>query len=315
MPEKVSIIGAAGTLGSCAAYAVATQGLCDELVLFDINENLLKCHTLDLETAVTSIQDVTVRAADSDEDLADSHIVIVAAGAPWRFIESRMELLKDSLPIITEIAQKIKTYCPQAVVVSATNPVDPLNYAMVLMSGLDRRRFIGYSLNDSYRFRMLAARKLKVDSTTVGGCTIGEHGPHQVMLFSTLRVEGKPVNMDEKDKQEIRDAVPKALQAYESLGTGRTTGWTSAVGLSDIVSAIVKDSGQVLPASVVLNGEYGASGLSASVPVKLGKEGVQEVLELNLLPEEEAEVQKSMSYLKEACQSVETLVKQNKKEG
>ena len=312
MPEKVSIIGAAGTLGSCAAYAVATQGLCDELVLFDINENLLKCHTLDLETAVTSIQDVTVRAADSDEDLADSHIVIVAAGAPWRFIESRMELLKDSLPIITEVAQKIKAYCPQAVVVSATNPVDPLNYAMLLMSGLDRRRFIGYSLNDSYRFRMLAARKLKVDSTTVGGCTIGEHGPHQVMLFSTLRVEGKAVNMDEKDKQEIRDAVPKALQAYESLGTGRTTGWTSAVGLSDIVSAIVKDSGQVLPASVVLNGEYGASGLSASVPVKLGKEGVQEVLELNLLPEEEAEVQKSMSYLKEACQSVENLVKQNK---
>lgn len=313
MPEKVSIIGAAGTLGSCAAYAVATQGLCDELVLFDINENLLKCHTLDLETAVTSIQDVTVRAADSDEDLADSHIVIVAAGAPWRFIESRMELLKDSLPIITEVAQKIKAYCPQAVVVSATNPVDPLNYAMLLMSGLDRRRFIGYSLNDSYRFRMLAARKLNVDSTTVGGCTIGEHGPHQVMLFSTLRVNGKPVDMDEKDKQEIRDAVPKALQAYESLGTGRTTGWTSAVGLSDIVSAIVKDSGQVLPASVVLNGEYGASGLSASVPVKLGKDGVQEVLELNLLPEEEAEVQKSMSYLKEACQSVETLVKQNKK--
>ena len=126
MPEKISIIGAAGTLGSCAAYAVATQGLCDELVLFDINENLLKSHTLDLKTAVTSIQDVTVKAADSDEDLADSHVVIVAAGAPWRFIESRMELLKDSLPIITEVAHKIKTHCPQAIVISATNPVDPL---------------------------------------------------------------------------------------------------------------------------------------------------------------------------------------------
>jgi malate dehydrogenase len=314
MPEKVSIIGAAGTLGSCAAYAVATQGLCDELVLFDINRNLLKCHALDLETAVTSIQNVTVRAAVSDEDLVDSHIVIVAAGAPWRFIESRMELLKDSLPIITEVAHKIKTHCPQAVVISATNPVDPLNYAMVLLSGLDRKRFIGYSLNDSYRFRMMAARKLKVESTSVEGFTMGEHGPHQVMLFSTLRVDGKPVNMDEEEKQEIRDAVPKALQAYESLGTGRTTGWTSAVGLSDIVSAVINDQGQVHPASVVLNGEYGVRDLSASVPVRLGKGGVQEFVELGLLPEEKRQVQDSLSYLKQACQSVEDLIKQSKRE-
>ena len=116
MPGKISIIGAAGTLGSCAANAIATQGLCDELVLFDINENLLKCHVLDLETAVTSIQNVSVRAG-LDEDLSDSDIVIVTAGAPWRFIESRMELLRDSLPIIKEISQKIKKYCPRAIVI------------------------------------------------------------------------------------------------------------------------------------------------------------------------------------------------------
>lgn len=312
MPEKVSIIGAAGTLGSCTAYAVATRGLCEELVLFDINENLLKCHTLDLESAVTSIQNVRVRATVSYEDLADSHVVIVAAGAPWRFIESRMELLKDSLPIIQEVTQQIKTHCPEAVVITATNPVDPLNYATVLISGLDRKRFIGYSFNDSFRFRMLAARILKVDSTSVEGLTVGEHGPHQVMLFSTLRVDGKPVNLHEDHKQRIRDEVPKALQAYESLGTGRTTGWTSAVGLSDMVSAIVNDKGHVYPASVVLNGEYGASDLSASVPVRLGKNGVQEIVELELASEEETPVQDSLSYLNQACQSVEDLIKHNK---
>jgi malate dehydrogenase len=309
MPGKVSIIGAAGTLGSCAAYAVATQGLCDELVLFDINENLLKCHVLDLETAVTSIQNVRVRAAESVEDLSGSHVVIVAAGAPWRFIESRMELLRDSLPIVKELAQKIKAYCPQAVIITATNPVDPLNYAMGLISGLDRRRFLGYSINDSLRFRMMAARLLEVDSNSVEGVTIGEHGAHQVMLFSTLRVNGKPVDLPEDEKQKIRDEVPKALQAYESLGTGRTTGWTSAVGLSDLVSAIVNDSGRVLPASVILNGEYGANELSASVPVKLGKDGVREIINLPLWPEEEKRVQDSMAYLKEACQSVKELLK------
>ena len=184
-------------MGSCAAYALATQGLCDELVLFDINENLLKCHVLDLETAVTSIQNVKVRAAESDEDLSGSQVVIVAAGAPWRFIESRMELLKDSLPIIKELAQKFKAKCPQAVIITATNPVDPLNYAMGLLCGQDRRQFIGYSINDSLRFRMMSARLLEVDSNSVEGVTIGEHGAQQVMLFSTLRVKGKPVNLSD----------------------------------------------------------------------------------------------------------------------
>jgi malate dehydrogenase len=311
MSGKISIFGAAGTLGSCAAYAVATQGFCDELVLFDTNENLLKCHALDLETAVTSIQNVKVRVG-TDEDLSDSRIVIVAAGAPWRFITSRMELLKDNLPIIEELTEKIKKYCPQAVVVTATNPVDPMNYAMGLLSGLDRKRVIGYSYNDSFRFRMMAARLLKIDSTSVEGLTIGEHGPHQVMLFSTLRVKGKPVNLSDEDKQEVRDEVPKALQAYENLGTGRTTGWTSAVGLSDIVSAIVNDSGRVLPASVTLNGEYGYSGLSASVPVRLGKDGVQEIIELHLTSEEVKSILDSLAYLKEACQSVEGLLQPSK---
>lgn len=307
MPGKVSIIGAAGTLGSCAAYAIATQGLCDELVLFDMNENLLKCHVLDLETAVTSVQNVSIQGG-SDEDLAGSHVVIIAAGAPWRFITSRMELLKDNLPIIKELSQKIKTFCPQAVVITATNPVDPMNYAMGLLSGLDRKRVIGYSFNDSFRFRMMAARLLEIDSTSVDGLTIGEHGPHQVMLFSTLRVKGKPVDLSEEDKQKIRDAVPKAFQTYENLGTGRTTGWTSAVGLSDMVAAVVNDSGRVLPTSITLDGEYGTSGLSASVPVKLGKDGVKEIIELKLSPEEEKGFRVSLAYLKKVCQSVEGLI-------
>jgi malate/lactate dehydrogenase len=312
MSVKVSIIGAAGTLGSCAAYAVATQGLCDELVLFDINENLLKCHVLDLETAVTSVQNVKVWAG-SDEDLSGSRIVIVAAGAPWRFITSRMELLRDNLPIIEELTLKIRKYCPQAVVITATNPVDLMNYAMGLLAGLDRKRFIGYSYNDSFRFRMMAARLLKINATSVEGLTIGEHGPHQVMLFSTLRVNGKPVDLSDEDKQKIRDEVPKALQTYESLGTGRTTGWTSAVGLSDIVSGIVNNSGRVIPTSVALDGEYGYSGLSASVPVRLGKDGVQEIIELKLSPDEEKGVKDSLAYLKEACQSVEDLLKPAKR--
>ena len=104
--------------------------------------------------------------------------------------------------------------------------MDPLNYDMGLISGLDRKRFIGYSINDSLRFRMIAARLLKVNSTSVEGLTIGEHGPHQVMLFSTLRVDGKPINLTEDDKQKIRDEVPKALKAFARDSSTRF--WKSA---------------------------------------------------------------------------------------
>lgn len=307
MAEKISIIGAAGTLGSCAAYAIATNGLADELVLLDINENLTKCHVMDLETAVTGIQNVRIKAG-TYEDLVGSHVIINAAGAPWRFITSRMELLNDSMPITRKIAENVVKFCPDAVIITATNPVDPLNYAIYRITGMDRKRLLGYSLNDSFRFRMMAARLLKVDSTRVDGLVVGEHGPHQVMLFSSLRVDGKQRKIDPADKQQIREEIPKALHAYESLRTSRTTGWTSAVGLSAIASAIINDTGEVFPCSVVLDGEYGYQGMSASLPVGLGKDGWRDPLPLEMEPEEETAFSESMDYLRDTARGIEEIL-------
>lgn len=307
MTRKVSIIGAAGTLGSCAAYAIATQGLADELVLLDLNENLLKCHVLDLETAVTGIRQMDIIAGQYS-DLAGSDVVIMSAGAPWRFITNRMELLGDSLPIIRAVGGQIAKHCPDAVVITATNPVDPLNLITHMITGMDRRKLLGYSINDSFRFRKLAARLLKADSSRVEGITVGEHGPHQVMLFSTLRVAGSAVDLDDEQKQKVRDGVPAALRAFESLRTGRTTGWTSAVGLSAITKAILDDSGEVYPCSVLLDGELGYEGLSASLPVRLGRAGAGEIVLPPLTQAEEAEFKAAMAYLEEAAASAASLL-------
>lgn len=123
---------------------------------------------MDIRTAVTGLYDVNVHEG-SEKDLVGSHIVINNAGAPWRVVSSRMEKLQENIPIIREIAEKISLYCPEAVVITSTNPVDPLNLAMHLYTGMDRKRLLGYTLNDSIRFKRLAAEALGVQSTRVEG--------------------------------------------------------------------------------------------------------------------------------------------------
>jgi len=305
---KITIIGAAGTVGSCTAFAIAVRGLADELVMLDLNRNLLMNHVMDISTAALGLQNIVVRAGN-EEDLFGSDIVIMAAGVPWRYISSRMELLKDNIPVIQDTAKKIKRFCPDAVVITATNPVDPLNYAMQLSSGLDRKRLIGYGYNDSIRFRIMAAKALSVTPREVDGIVIGEHGENQVLLFSSLQVNSERIPVSEDVKQNIRQEIPKILRSYESLGTGRTAGWTSAVGLTNMVSAITRDTGEVFPCSVVLDGEYGHRGLSIGVPVILGRGGVQQILEWKLAPGERMELEQAISTLKAAAHSVEEILK------
>ena len=308
MSVKLGIIGAAGTLGSCAAFAIATQGLVDELVLMDLNTKLLKSHQMDLETAVTPIKKMTVRTG-SAEDLGGCQVVVQTAGAPWRQISARAELLEDNLPIIRETAELLKRYCPDAVVITATNPVDPLNYALYRTTGMDRKQLIGYTLNDSIRLRMLTAGALGVDSIEVEGTVIGEHGEHQVLLFSSVRVKGEPVLLSEDAKAQIRAEIPKILHAYESLGTGRTSGWTSAVGLADMVRAIVEDSGQIFPCSVILAGEYGQEEISISVPVRLGRGGVKEIPIIDMSAAEKADFEEAFVYLNQMKRALGDIIK------
>lgn len=305
---KITIIGATGNVGSCTAFNITVQRLADELVLIDApRQDMVALQAMDLNTAATGL-DMLVRAG-SDEDMRDSNIVIIAAGST-QFVASRLEVLPQNLPIIQDISKKIRQFCPEAVVITATNPVCPLNYAMYRCSNLDRRRIIGYSNNDSIRFRMRLAQALGVKTSQVEGTVIGEHGNSQVLLFSSVRVKGKPVPVSEDMKQKMRQQVPDGQQVLEELRmkTGRTAGWTTAVGLAAVCRSISRDTGEMIPCSVVLDGEYGCHGLSMSVPTILGKSGVREILEWKLATDEREALQKSIDVLKPAMHYVEELL-------
>ena len=300
---KISIIGAAGSLGSCSAFNIAVHGLADEIVMIDPRQNFLTHHVEDIGSAVSG-QETQVQAG-TDEDMSGSDIIIVTAGVPLAVISSRREVLPHNLPIIRGIAEKIKQFCPEAAVITATIPVGAMNYAMYLCSNLDRKKLMGYTLNDSVRFRMMVAQALGVKSSQVEGTVIGEHGESQVLLFSSVKVDGKPVSIGDDMKQNIRQQVPNLMRSHQALKTGLTSGWTSAVGLASMVRAIGNNTGEMIPCSVVLDGEYGCHGLSMTVPAILGQGGVRDILEWELASDERELLEHSINVLKEDMHYVE----------
>ncbi len=301
---KISIIGAAGTLGSCAAFNIIMHRMASELVLIDPWKNMLKAHYIDLKTAITW-QNIDVKMGEYP-DLVDSDIVVITAGGPPQKVASRRELLPGSLPLIRETVENINRYCPEAVVITATNPVDPLNYAVYLLSNSrDRRKIIGYSLNDTFRFRAISAELLGVRPSRVQGMVIGEHDESQVLLFSSLKQDGRPIVVDEAFKCAVREKAAGVLAELESLQPKRATGWTSAVGIVAIIRSIINDAGEIIPCNSVLEGEYGLSGLSLTVPCVLGRHGIERIEQLPLNSEEKAGLERSAQVLKPYVQYVE----------
>jgi malate dehydrogenase len=300
---RLCIIGAGGSVGGPAAFYAGVQRLVDEIVLLDVRQNVAEQNAIDLGTAVSALG-VKVKAG-TYEDLKGTDVVINAAGVPQGLIADRMEMLTKNLPLVRDIALAIRRYCPDAFVITATNPIDPLNYATWRAGGFDRHKVIGYSLNDSTRFREMVAHKKGIEVSRVQATVMGEHGSSQVYLFSSVRVDGRPVSFTEEERAAIRAEIPNILKRLEELQAGRTAGWTSAIGLTAITRAVLQDTGEIIPCSVVLDGEYGRRGLSMSVPVRLGKEGVREIQEWELTPDERQGLQRSADLLAAAARTVE----------
>jgi len=300
---KISVLGAAGSVGAPTVFYLAALGLADEILMVGgKRQNVLEHHALDISTAVSE-QDILIKHG-TYEDLTGSDLVInVAGGHKARHLDRR-QVLREQIDLLKGIALNIKNHCPNAVIITGVNPVDTLNYATYLAGNFNRKKVIGYSINDTFRFREAIASELKVKVSQVDSLVIGEHGSKQVPLFSTARVDGVPVTFSDEMKLKIRQAPAEGIKRFEALDAGRTAGWTCAVGLAKIVKAIIENSNTIIPCSVVLEGEYGLHDMSMGVPVVLGRDGVKEILEYNLAPDELQGLKLAVDILKPEAESV-----------
>lgn len=284
MGFKVSIVGAAGTVGAMAGYNIALSGVADEVVYVDLDEEGAVGQAHDTMHGVAYDSETDVHYGDYEET-EDSDVVVVTAGKPREPGMSRLDLADANRDIIAGIVDSFEEHAPEAISILTTNPMDVLNHHLYSVSDRPREKCIGFAGRlDSARFRYVLAEEFDTAVTNVDASIIGEHGDSQVPVFSKVRVDGKEPDFDADEREETTEALKQsAMNVIEKKGA---TEFGPGRGVAHVVEAIARDKGEVIPSSIVLDGEYGHEDVSIGVPAKIGRDGA-EVVEWELSDREE----------------------------
>jgi malate dehydrogenase len=279
---KVSIVGAAGTVGAAAGYSIALEGVADELVFVDIpeQEDVTVGQAADANHGIAYDSNTTIRQGEY-ADTAGSDVVVITAGLPRSPGDSRLDLADDNAPIMADIESSLAAHSEEFVTVTTSNPVDLLNRHLYESGDRPREHVVGFGGRlDSARFRYVLSERFDVPVGNVEATILGEHGDAQVPVFSKVRVDGRDLTLSEGEREEIlADLQRSAMNVIERKGA---TEWGPARGVAHVVSAVLNDTGEILPCSVPLEGEFGHEGVGLGVPVRLGAGGVEEVIEWDL---------------------------------
>ncbi len=299
---KITVVGG-GHVGATTAQRIAELHLAKEVVLLDILEGMAKGKALDLwESAPVQGYDTRV-SGGSDYGLADgSSIVIVTAGLARKPGMSRDDLLKKNAEIVGGICKEIQARCPDAIILMVTNPLDVMAYVAMKTTGFDRKRVIGMAgVLDTARFRSFIALELDVSVRDVMAMVLGGHGDSMVPLPRYSTVAGIPLPhllSDEKIEALVQRTRKGGGEIVELLGTGSAY-YAPSAAVVEMAAAIVRDENRILPCAAWLQGEYGLSDVFIGVPVKLGKGGLKEILEIELTDGEKKALHASAADVKE----------------
>jgi malate/lactate dehydrogenase len=284
--EKIGIIGGAGGLGSTMAFYLGLKDLAQSIALFDVKENVLATHVIDMRECFSE-ECQTVITGGGWDALAGSQVVIMAASLSGRQVNSRNDYLAANLNLVLEVSNGIAKCAPDATLISCTAPVDA--YVMIFQRelGWDRHRILGFCRNDSLRFRYALSEVLGFPAQRLGGLVLGEHGESQLPLFSSVTLDGEPLELSQAQEAATERILRDWYSHWQSHNSGRTTTWTSATSMAHILEALRGNPDpKGLVGSVLLEGEYGLSGVSLGVPLEAGEYGWSKVIELNLSPRE-----------------------------
>ncbi|MDW7731051.1 MAG: malate dehydrogenase [Methanolobus sp.] len=285
---KVSVIGA-GNVGATAVQRLAELDIAD-IVMLDIVGGLPQGKALDISQAAPIMgYDVDVTGSNDYTDINDSDIVVITAGIARKPGMDRNDLLATNIKIMQDVCGNIMRHSPEAIIITVTNPLDVITYAAIQSTQLERGRVFGMSgLLDSARFASFIAKEINCSVKDINAMVLGGHGDSMIPLPEYTTVSGIPLtSLMEKDAIDriIRRTVNAGAEIVRHLRTGSAFCAPSAA-IASMTEAILKDTKRIVPASVHLEGEYGLSDVCLGVPVKLGKRGAEEIIELELTDEQ-----------------------------
>lgn len=306
MKKKVTVIGA-GNVGATTAQRLAEKDLCD-VVLIDIVEGVPQGKALDLtEAAPIEKHDSHIIGTNTYDDSADSDIVIITAGIPRKPGMSRDDLISTNAGIMKNVTEQVTKLSPEAVLIIVSNPLDAMCQVAYEASGFPKNRVVGMAgVLDSARFRAFIAMELNVSVENTHAFVLGGHGDTMVPLPRYSTVAGIPIT--ELMSQDRIDALVERTRTggAEIVGLLTTSAYYAPASAAvEMAEAILKDKKKILPCAAYLQGEYGFNELFIGVPVKLGANGIEEIIKITLTDDEKAALQKSA----DAVQELKTVLK------
>lgn len=280
---RIAILGGTGGVGASAALNILRGPDASEVVLIGRRPHMVASHAMDLALVCALDNRNTVRGGDM-ADIATSDVVVLTASPPASSSDLRDAALVENGKIAENLASSLPPGWPGLILV-VTNPVDALVTWLHKRTGLDRRQIIGYTLNDTLRLRCAVAEQIGAHPAEVTAWVLGEHVESLVPIWNHISVNGDPVHLEPAGREAAAEFVSGWFHRHAKLNAGRSSTWTSGAGVARLVAEIARDTKEVWPASVVLNGEYGHDGVALTVPASLGRSGIEEVVEWELEPE------------------------------
>ena len=303
--DKITVVGA-GNVGATAAQRLAEKELARQIVMIDIAEGIPQGKGLDqFQSAPVEGFDSRVIGTNGYEEAAGSGIFIVTAGIARKPGMSRDDLLQTNAKIVREVAENIKRVAPDSIVIMVSNPLDVMCHVAMQATGFPRERVIGMAgVLDTARYRAFLAMEMDISVEDIQAMVLGGHGDTMVPLISYTTVSGIPVTqlIDRTRLDEIVDRTRSGgAEIVKYLKTGSAY-YAPSAGAVQMAEAIVKDKKRILPCAAYLQGEYGMDGLFLGVPCKLGRNGLEKIIEVELTEDERTALERSADAVREPMQ-------------
>lgn len=301
MRSKITVVGA-GFVGSTLAQRLAERDYAD-VVMYDIIPDMPQGKALDMLQAGPVIgYDSLVVGTNDYADTAHSDIVVITSGFPRKPGMTRDDLVKKNQEIVSQVTREVTKHSPDCIIIMVTNPLDAMAQLAFHISGFPRNRVIGMAgVLDTARFRTFIAQELNVSVRDVQAYVLGGHGDTMVPLSRMCAVAGVPISQllpAERIEQIVQRTRDGGAEIVKLLGTGSAY-FAPSASVLQMVDSILLDKKMIMPCAAYLQGEYGIQGLFVGVPVKLGAQGLEQIIEIELTKDEQALLQKSANAVKE----------------